>query len=143
MKGIEVEHGENQSYDLGQVSPSIHCKLLANTLLQYATKGIGENSIFCSGCSLWVHKKCSDIQVDQLKILILRGFLVMHRQLMEDLVLNPNLLIASLMQLTILHILVIVFVQVEVVSLPLLKDATLHGETLENCCPCILVKLFL
>ena len=24
-------------------------------------KGVGKNSIFCSGCSFWVHKKCSDI----------------------------------------------------------------------------------
>ena len=24
-------------------------------------KGVGKNSIFCSGCLFWVHKKCSDI----------------------------------------------------------------------------------
>ena len=24
-------------------------------------KGVGKNSIFCSGCSFWLHKKCSDI----------------------------------------------------------------------------------
>ena len=24
-------------------------------------KGVGKNSIFCSGCSFWVHKKCSSI----------------------------------------------------------------------------------
>ena len=26
-------------------------------------KGVGKNSIFCSGCSFQVHKKCSDIRV--------------------------------------------------------------------------------
>ena len=59
----------------------------------------------------------------------------------DDLVLKSNLLMASL--LTILFILVSVFAQVEVVSLPLLKDAALHGENLENCSPCLLVKQFL
>ena len=24
-------------------------------------KGVGKSSVFCSGCSFWVHKKCSDI----------------------------------------------------------------------------------
>ena len=44
--------------------------------------------------------------------------------------------------LAVLSILVTVFVQVEVVSLPLLKDAARHGENLENCYPCLLVKQF-
>ena len=64
----------------------------------------------------------------------------MHGQLMEDLVLKSNLLMACLMKLTDLSILVTVFVQVGVVSLPLLKDAALHGENLENSYLCLLVN---
>ena len=77
-----------------------------------------------------------------MKVLILgaEDDLVMHRLLMEDLVLRSNLLMVSLMYQTILPILVIVFVQVEVVSLPLLKDDSLHGQNLENCDTCLLVK---
>ena len=48
---------------------------------------------------------------------------------MENLVLKSNLLLA------ILSILVMVIVQMEVVTLPLLKDAALHGENLDNCYP--------
>ena len=59
----------------------------------------------------------------------------MHRQLIEDLVLKSNL--------TILSILVTVLVQVEFVSLLLLRDSALHGENLENSYPCLLVKQFL
>ena len=84
-------------------------------------------------------------QVDQLKILILgvEGVLVMHGQLIEDLVLKSNLLIEKLMQLSVLSILVTVFVQVKTVSLPLLRDVALHGEHLENSYPCRLVEQFL
>ena len=57
-------------------------------------------------------------------ILVVKGVLVMHGQLIEDAVLNSNFLIANLMLLTILSIMVTVFFQVEVVNLPLLKDAT-------------------
>ena len=64
----------------------------------------------------------------------------MYGQLMEDLVLKSNLLMASLIKLTDLSILVTVFVQVGVVSLPLLKDAALHGKDLENSYHCLLVK---
>ena len=59
----------------------------------------------------------------------------MHRQLIEDLVLKSNL--------TILSILVTAFVQVEFVSLLLLRDSALHGENLENSYPCLLAKQFL
>ena len=48
--------------------------------------------------------------------------LVMHGQLIEDLALESNLLMGSLMLLTILFALVTLFVQVEVLSLPLLKS---------------------
>ena len=67
----------------------------------------------------------------------------MHGQLMEDLELKSNLLMESLMWLTIMFILVTLFVPVEVVNLPLLKGATLHKENLGNCYPCLLVKQFL
>ena len=89
--------------------------------------------------------------VDWLKILILgvEGVLVMHGQLMEDLVLKSNLLMANLMQLS-MPILVTIFVKVEVVNLPLLKDAALHGGIQRTVFfqrkvrePCLLVKQFL
>ena len=67
----------------------------------------------------------------------------MHKQLMEDLVLKSNLLMESLMYLTILSILATVFVQAEVVSLPLFKDAVLHEKNLEDSYPCFLVNQFL
>ena len=67
----------------------------------------------------------------------------MHRKLMEDLVLKSNLVMKNLMQLTILSILATVFLQVDIVNLPLLKDATLHGENLEDSYPCLHVKQFL
>ena len=62
-------------------------------------KGGGKNSIFCSGCSFWVHKKCSDIpgRLVEDPDFRCRRCLVMHGQLMEDLVLKSNLLMASLM----------------------------------------------
>ena len=66
----------------------------------------------------------------------------MHRKLMEDLVLKSNLVMKNLMQLTILSILATVFLQVDIVNLPLLKDATLHGENLEDSYPCLHVKQF-
>ena len=67
----------------------------------------------------------------------------MHRKLMEDLMLKSNLVMKNLMQLTILSILATVFLQVDIVNLPLLKDATLHGENLEDSYPCLHVKQFL
>ena len=67
----------------------------------------------------------------------------MHRKLMEDLVLKSNLLMKNLMQLTILSTLATVFLQVDIVNLPLLKDATLHGENLEDSYPYLHVKQFL
>ena len=76
-------------------------------------------------------------------ILGVEGVLVIHGQLMEDLVLKANMLMESLMYFTVLSILVTAFGQVEVVSLPLLRDAALHGENLENSYPCLLVKQFL
>ena len=56
---IEGEHGKTKIVISGinlhilQTSgkyPCIVCR-----------KGVGKNSIFCSGCSFWVHKKYSDI----------------------------------------------------------------------------------
>ena len=67
----------------------------------------------------------------------------MHRKLMEDLMLKSNLVMKNLMQLTILSILATVFLQVDIVNLPLLKDATLHGENLEDSYPCLHIKQFL
>ena len=33
------------------------CRVKANT-----HTGVGNNSIYCNGCKLWVHKKCSGLQ---------------------------------------------------------------------------------
>ena len=62
---------------------------------------------------------------------------------MKDLVLNSNVVMKNLMKLIILSIFVTVFIQVEVVSFPLLRDAALHGQYLENSYLCSLAKQFL
>ena len=61
VKGIECEHGEKQSYDIRQRSPYIDCKLLVKYPCAVCQKGVRNNSIFCSGCSFWIHKKCFNI----------------------------------------------------------------------------------
>ena len=56
---IEGEHRENKvmisSRDLHalQTSGKYPCAV--------CRRGVGKNSIFCSGCLFWVHKMCSDI----------------------------------------------------------------------------------
>ena len=67
----------------------------------------------------------------------------MQGQFMENPVLKSNFLMETLMQLTILCILENAFIQLEVVSLPLLRDTALHGENLENFHPCLLEAQFL
>ena len=62
---------------------------------------------------------------------------------MEDLVLKSNLAMKNLIQLTILSILATVFLQVDILNLPLLKDASLPGENLEDSYSCLHVKQFL
>ena len=61
-KRIEGEHEENQSYYLRQRSLYLYT---FHTSGKYpcavCRQGVGKNSIFCSGCSFLVHKKCSDI----------------------------------------------------------------------------------
>ena len=46
---------------------------------------------------------------------------------MKDLVLKSNVMMKNLMKLIILSIFVTVFIQVEVVSFPLLRDAAMLG----------------
>ena len=113
--------------------------------MQYAGKVEGRTQSSLMDVCFRFTKSVLMSQLDQLKILILdaEGVLVMHRQLMKDLVLKSNLLIANLMQLTSLPILVNVIVQMLVKSLPLLKDATMNGENLEKCYLCLTVKQFL
>ena len=76
----------------------IHCKLLANILVQYPGKvlEITQSSV---DVRFGFTKSVPISQVDQLKILILdvEGVLVIHGQLMEDLVLKSNLLMENLM----------------------------------------------
>ena len=50
VKGIEGEHGENQTLQTSSKYPCAVCG-----------KGVGKNMFFCGECSFWVHKKCSDI----------------------------------------------------------------------------------
>ena len=58
-KGLKVNMGKTKVMISGrdlhtlQTSGKYPCAL--------CRKGVGKNSIFCSGCSFWVHKKCSDI----------------------------------------------------------------------------------
>ena len=62
-------------------------------------KGVGKNSVFCSGCSFWVHRKCSDIlgRLVEDPDFRCRSCLGNHGQLMEDLVLKSNFLMENLM----------------------------------------------
>ena len=119
------------SYNLGRRSPYIgNLHILVNMLVQYEQKVSGRTwpSVVDAGFGL---TSVLTIQTYWWKILILgvEGVSVILRQLMENLVLKSNLLLA------ILSILVMVIVQMEVVTLPLLKDAALHGENLDNCYP--------
>ena len=58
-KGLKVNMGKTKVMISGrdlhilQISDKYPCAV--------CRKGAGKNSIFCSGCSFWVHKKCSDI----------------------------------------------------------------------------------
>ena len=54
--------------------------------------------------------------------------------------LKSNLVMESLMQLKILSVLMNVFLHVQIVMLPLLKDGALYWENLENSYPCLHVQ---
>ena len=105
VKGIEGEHGENQR---SLVEISIHWKPLVNILVQFRGKLSGRTRSSVVNVHFRFTKSVLISQVDWLKILILgvEGVLVMHKQLMEDLVLKSNWLMANLMYLTILFIVV-------------------------------------
>ena len=107
-------------------------------------KDVGKNSILCSGCSCWVHKKCSDIPGGLAKDPDFRGrcpgnaWAIDRRPCVEVQLADEKLDVVNN------------FVyfgdcicQVEVLNLPLSKDATLHGESLKKSYPCLLVKQFL
>ena len=89
-------------------------QLLVNILRQYAGKVLGRTQSSAVDIRFEFTKSVLTFRVDQSKILILgvEGVLKMHRKLMEDLELKSNLMMESLMQSTILSILVTVFVQV-------------------------------
>ena len=38
------------------------CRVQANTYALLTHTGVGNNSIYCNGCKLWVHKKYSGLQ---------------------------------------------------------------------------------
>ena len=82
------------------IGRDIHISQTSGThLCKVCRKGVGKKLIFCRECLFWIHEKCSDIlgrlvEDDDLDV---EGGLVMHGQLMEDLVLKSNLLMAKLM----------------------------------------------
>ena len=46
---------------LVKVVQAMHVGVRSRTLVSSSfNKGVPKNSIFCSGCSFWVHKKCSN-----------------------------------------------------------------------------------
>ena len=59
-KGLRVNAGKTKvricctSLDLLQSSGELPCAVCRT--------GVGNNSIYCNGCKLWVHKKCSGLQ---------------------------------------------------------------------------------
>ena len=142
-KGLNVNMGKINiliaSRDLHalQTSGRYHCEV--------CRKGVRKNSIFCSRYSLWGRKKCSDTPDRIVKDPDFRCRRCLGNARAIDgrpCVLKSNLQMANLMWL-ILSILVTSFVQVEVVSLALLKDTALHGENLKKCYFCLIVKQFL
>ena len=48
-KGLRVNMGKTKIMDSGEYQCSV-CR-----------KGVGSNSVYCAGCSHWVHKKCSGV----------------------------------------------------------------------------------
>ena len=89
-------------------------------------QGVGKNSIFCSGCSFLVHKKCSDIpgKVVEEPDFSCKRCLGNARAIDRRRCVELQLPHGKLDVVDNLSIMVTVFFQVEVVSLPLLKDAT-------------------
>ena len=60
MKGLRVNMGKTKVMICGSTLNSL--KDSGKHPCSVCRKGVGANSIFCSGCKLWVHKKCSDIK---------------------------------------------------------------------------------
>ena len=89
-------------------------------------QGVGKNSIFCSGYSFLVHKKCSDIpgKVVEEPDFSCKRCLGNARAIDRRRCVELQLPHGKLDVVDNLSIMVTVFFQVEVVSLPLLKDAT-------------------
>ena len=54
-------------------------------------KGVGSNSIYCDGCSHWVHKKCSGVIGSRTLITVVADAKVLLVQLMGDLIMNGSL----------------------------------------------------
>ena len=58
-KGLKVNMGKTKVMILGR---DLHTfRTSGKYPCTVCRKGVGKNSIFCSVCSLWVHKKCCDI----------------------------------------------------------------------------------
>ena len=60
-KGLRVNAGKTKVMICGKAWTS--CRVQANThACTVFRTGVGNNSIYCNGCKLWVHKKCSGLQ---------------------------------------------------------------------------------
>ena len=142
-KGLKVNMGKTKFMISGR---DLHTLQTSGKYLCAACKkGFRKYSILCSGCSFWVHKKFFNIPGRVVKDPEFRfrrclgnGRAIDGRPCVE--VQLPQGKIDVVDNFVYFGILVTVF---EVVSLPLLRDATQHGENLENSYPCLLVKQFL
>ena len=56
VKGLKVNMGRTKVMSSGR---ELHT--LKNSDKYLCRKGVGKNSVFCSECLFWVHKKCFDI----------------------------------------------------------------------------------
>ena len=57
--GVEGKCRKDKSWSVVQAWTS--CRVQANTHAM-SCRTVGNNSIYCNGCKLWVHKKCSGLQ---------------------------------------------------------------------------------
>ena len=132
-KGLKVNMGKTKVMILGRDFHTLQTSGIYPCTV--CRKGVGKNSVFCSRYSFWVHKKCFDIPgklVENPDFMCRRCLGNAWANWWKTLCWNPTCWWKAssncIKQLTILSILVTVFVEMDVVSLPLLRDAALHGE---------------
>ena len=60
-EGVEGKCREDKGHDLWY-RPGPLAEFKRKYLCAVCHTGVGNNSIYCNGCKLWVHKKCSGLQ---------------------------------------------------------------------------------